>query len=175
MSQPSPRYSLICFTLQIFLVGICLPLYAVHSNQTPWNLWDALATFICGVGITIGFFADNQLHAFMTKNSILKDLGVPASPLLNEGLWRYSRHPNYFGEQLWWWGLALYAWHLGQGWMVVGTLVNSACLAHVTVLVERRMLEKPSRADVYCNYQQTTSVLVPWFKLTPNTGAKKSS
>lgn len=71
--------------------------------------------------------------------------------------------------------MALYAWHLGQWWMVVGTLVNSACLAHVTVLVERRMLEKPSRADVYRNYQQTTSVLVPWFKLTPKTGAKKSS
>lgn len=159
--------------LQILLVGICLPLYAVFSSNSPWNMWDTLATLLCGTGIVISYFADSQLHRFVSKNKNLKDLGVPTEPLLETGLWRYSRHPNYFGEQLWWWALALYAWNLGQGWLVVGTIVNSACMAKVTVMVEQRMVQKPSRATIYNNYQQSTSVWIPWFKLQPQKKAKK--
>jgi steroid 5-alpha reductase family enzyme len=158
---------------QILLVGICLPLYAVFSSNSPWNMWDTLATLLCGTGIVISYFADSQLHRFVSKNENLKDLGVPTEPLLETGLWRYSRHPNYFGEQLWWWALALYAWNLGQGWLVVGTIVNSACMAKVTVMVEQRMMQKPSRAAIFHNYQQSTSVWIPWFKLQPQKKAKK--
>lgn len=136
-------------------------------------MWDTLATLLCGTGIVISYFADSQLQKFVSKNENLKDLGVPTEPLLETGLWRYSRHPNYFGEQLWWWALALYAWNLGQGWLVVGTIVNSACMAKVTVMVEQRMVQKPSRATIYHNYQQSTSVWIPWFKLQPQKKAKK--
>lgn len=52
---------------QIFLVGICLPLYAVHSKQTPWNTWDTIACFLCATGIVLAYFADTQLHMFMSK------------------------------------------------------------------------------------------------------------
>lgn len=159
--------------LQIFLVGICLPLYAVNSNQMPWNTWDAVAAILCGAGIVTAYFADTQLHVFMSKNQYLTDLGAPPIPVLQEGVWKYSRHPNYVGEQLWWWGLAVFAWNLQQGWMVAGTAVNSACLAYVTVLVERKMLEKPSRAAAYRRYQETTSVWIPWIKFPSATAAKK--
>lgn len=158
---------------QIFLVGICLPLYAVNSNQMPWNTWDAVAAILCGAGIVTAYFADTQLHVFMSKNQYLTDLGAPPIPVLQEGVWKYSRHPNYVGEQLWWWGLAVFAWNLQQGWMVAGTAVNSACLAYVTVLVERKMLEKPSRAAAYRRYQETTSVWIPWIKFPSATAAKK--
>ncbi|GLT79865.1 hypothetical protein SLA2020_513360 [Shorea laevis] len=80
------------------------------------------------------------------------------------GLWQYSRHPNYFGEQLWWWGLVLLAWSLGHGWTFIGSLINSMCLAYVTLLVERRMLEQDHRAEAYRLYQKTTSVWIPWFR-----------
>uniref|UniRef100_A0A0A9F488 Uncharacterized protein n=1 Tax=Arundo donax TaxID=35708 RepID=A0A0A9F488_ARUDO len=97
-------------------------------------------------------------------NEKLKQLGEPTVPTLEDGLWRYSRHPNYFSEQLWWWGLYLFAWNLGQGWMFVGPLINSLCLGYVTVLVERRMLKQDHRAEAYKLYQKRTSVWIPWFR-----------
>ncbi|KAK8944841.1 hypothetical protein KSP39_PZI007705 [Platanthera zijinensis] len=150
---------------QILLIGICLPMYAIHSSKKPWGFWDFIATSACFSGISVAFFADTQLNNFMQRNEILKHKGARLVPNLNEGLWYYSRHPNYFGEQLWWWGLSVFAWNVGEGWMFVGPLANSLCLAYVTVLVERRMLKREDRADAYKHYQKTTSAWIPWFKL----------
>ncbi|XP_008783564.2 uncharacterized protein C594.04c-like [Phoenix dactylifera] len=149
---------------QVFLMGICLPMYAIHSSDKPWNMWDSVATIACITGIVIAYFADTQLYDFVSRNETLKELGAPLVPNLDKGLWQYSRHPNYFGEQLWWWGLFLFAWNLGWGWMFIGPLVNSLCLAYVTVLVEQRMLKKEHRIEAYRQYQKTTSVWIPWFK-----------
>ncbi|KAG9455384.1 hypothetical protein H6P81_008288 [Aristolochia fimbriata] len=156
---------------QVFLVGICLPMYAVYSNDQPWNVWDTLATVVCISGIIIAYFADTQLFNYVERNRKLKELGEPPVANLDEGLWRYSRHPNYFGEQLWWWGLVIYGWNLGHGWTFIGSLVNSLCLAYVTGLVERRMLKREDRAEAYRLYQKTTSVWIPWFRSNPE-GAK---
>lgn len=152
------------FSQQIFLFGICLPLYVVHSVDEPMNIWDLVAAGVCLCGIVIAYFADTQLHNFVTRNTKLKELGKPVVPNLDRGLWQYSRHPNYFGEQLWWWGLVVFAWNLGHGWTFVGSLINSMCLAYVTVLVEQRMLKQEYRAEAYRLYQKTTSVWVPWFR-----------
>ncbi|KAG1354743.1 hypothetical protein COCNU_07G008550 [Cocos nucifera] len=149
---------------QVFLIGICLPMYAIHSSDATWNSWDSIATIACITGIVVAYFADTQLYDFVSRNETLKELGAPLVPNLDKGLWWYSRHPNYFGEQLWWWGLFLFAWNIGQGWMFIGPLVNSLCLAYVTVLVEQRMLKKEYRAEAYWQYQKTTSVWIPWFK-----------
>ncbi|KAK8509730.1 hypothetical protein V6N12_001807 [Hibiscus sabdariffa] len=130
----------------------------------PLNIWDFVAALVCLCGVVTAYFADTQLHDFVTRNHKLKELGKPMVPNLDRGLWRYSRHPNYFGEQLWWWGLVVFAWSLGHGWTFVGALVNSICLAYVTVLVEQRMLKQEYRADAYRLYQKTTSACVPWFK-----------
>ncbi|KAL0366014.1 UNVERIFIED_CONTAM: hypothetical protein Sradi_3491500 [Sesamum radiatum] len=149
---------------QVFLMGICLPLYAVHSKDRQLNIWDLVAALVCLTGVTIAYFADTQLHNFVSRNEKLKQLGEALVPNLDEGLWHYSRHPNYFGEQLWWWGLVIFAWNLEHGWMFIGALVNSLCLAYVTILVEERMLKQQYRAEAYKNYQKTTSVWVPWLK-----------
>ncbi|KAL8149222.1 uncharacterized protein C594.04c [Apium graveolens] len=152
---------------QVFLIGICLPLYVVHSVNRPCNIWDFLAIIICLLGVVVAYIADTQLYKFVTTNNKLKELGKPTVPYLDKGLWHYSRHPNYFGEQLWWWGLGIFAWNLGQSWTLLGALVNSMCLAYVTVLVEERMLKQESRAEAYWQYQKTTSVWIPWFKSHP--------
>ncbi|KAK3145371.1 hypothetical protein QOZ80_4AG0328190 [Eleusine coracana subsp. coracana] len=149
---------------QVFLIGICLPMHAIHSSNQPWGIWDLVAAATCIAGIVIAHFADTQLHKFVSWNQKLKKLGEPTIPTLEDGLWRYSRHPNYLGEQLWWWGLYLFAWNLGQGWMFVGPLVNSLCLGYVTLLVERRMLKQEHRAQAYRMYQKRTSVWIPWFR-----------
>jgi steroid 5-alpha reductase family enzyme len=79
------------------------------------------------------------------------------------GLWRYSRHPNYVGEQLWWWGLGLYAVAAGQAWTLGGAAFNSVVLAAVTRMTEQRMLTcwPTARAALYRKYQQRTSVWLP--------------
>lgn len=149
---------------QVFLIGVCLPFYVVHSVDKPLSIWDFVAVLVCLCGIVIAYFADTQLHQFVSRNEKLKELGKPVVLNLDRGLWYYSRHPNYFGEQLWWWGLVVLSWSLGHGWTAVGSLINSMCLAYVTILVEERMVKQEHRAEAYRLYQKTTSVWVPWFK-----------
>ena len=78
------------------------------------------------------------------------------------GLWRLSRHPNYFGEQLFWWSLGGFAAAAGQPWALIGAAFNSACMVGVTQLTEQRMLRRAERAAAYREYQRSTSVWVPW-------------
>lgn len=154
----------IYFAQQIFLMGLSLPYYTIHTAEAPWSVWDTAGIAVCLTGIIVAYYADTQLHEFATKNAELKACGKPILPTLEDGLWKYSRHPNYFGEQLWWWGLGIFAWSLGQGWTFFGAFVNTLCLAYVTALVEERMLKQPFRAEAYRQYQKTTSVWIPWFK-----------
>ncbi|KAJ0974483.1 hypothetical protein J5N97_016448 [Dioscorea zingiberensis] len=163
------------FSQQIFLIGICLPMYAIHMNDKPWDKWDSLAAVACIIGIIIAYYADTQLYDFVQRNERLKELDAPTVPNLDKGLWRYSRHPNYFGEQLWWWALAVFAWNVGQGWMFIGTFINTLCLAYVTVLVEKRMLKQEHRAEAYRRYQKSTSVWIPWFRSAIKDSKAKSS
>ncbi|KAL9996717.1 putative 3-oxo-5-alpha-steroid 4-dehydrogenase [Helianthus debilis subsp. tardiflorus] len=136
----------------------------VHSINKPLNVWDIIALVICICGIIYAYFADTQLHTFVSMNEKLKKEGEAIVPNLDEGLWYYSRHPNYFGEQLWWWGLSIFGWNLGGAWVFVGALINTLCLAYVTTLVEKRMLKEEYRVEAYKMYQQTTSIWIPWFK-----------
>lgn len=152
---------------QCFLVGICLPLYAVHNSTIPWGTLDVVVSLVCALGVAIGYVADTQLYCFVRRNVILKQEGASAIPVLDKGLWHYSRHPNYFGEQLWWWGLAGYSCIVGQGWAIIGTIINSAVLAQVTVFVEDRMTADDWRFEAYKKYQQTTSTWIPWCKRRP--------
>ncbi|KAK7285708.1 hypothetical protein RJT34_20486 [Clitoria ternatea] len=140
---------------QVLLIGLSVPFYVVHSVNQPLSIWDLVAVVVCVSGIVIAYIADTQLHNFVEH----KNKGI-----LEKGLWYYCRHPNYFGEQVWWWGMAVFSWKLGNGWGFVGALANSMCLAYVTKLVEDRMLKQDSRAEAYRLYQNTTSVWVPWFK-----------
>ncbi|CAK0881750.1 unnamed protein product [Prorocentrum cordatum] len=105
---------------------------------------DVLWAGVCLSGIAIAFFADNQLRAYMLENERRRQAGEAVAPLLDTGLWRYSRHPNYLGEQVYWWGLA--GWGvLGMSgpaataapWYVAsGTAINSVVLAAVTMMTE---------------------------------------
>jgi len=85
--------------------------------------------------------------------------GEEKMQLLNTGLWKYSRHPNYFGEQLWWWSLSLFAIKCGQPLAVIGTAFNSFILWVVVKMTEGKMLRewKPERAEKFREYQRTTS------------------
>lgn len=151
------------------LVGISLPLYSVafaSGAESPFGWLDYVATILCATGILVACVADNQLRNFMLENQARVARGQPKQQLLETGLWRYSRHPNYFGEQLWWWSLALFAVRVGQAWAIAGTALNSVVLATVTVMTESKMLREwpEARAKMYRQYQKRTSACIPWFR-----------
>ncbi|KAF9601613.1 hypothetical protein IFM89_020907 [Coptis chinensis] len=83
---------------QVLMMGVCLPMYAIHSVEKPWNTWDTIATIICSCGIALAYFADTQLHEFVSRNIILKEQGKPTEIVLKKGLWQYSRHQIILGS-----------------------------------------------------------------------------
>ena len=143
---------------QPMLLGISAPALAAHTDATPFGLADVLCALGCVTGLAVARLADNQLAAYMACTP-------RPTPLLNTGVWRYSRHPNYFGEQLFWWSFSAFAVRLGQPIWVLGTAFNSLILATVTFMTEERMLTRWSkeRVELYREYIRTTSPCIPWF------------
>lgn len=81
----------------VMLFGITLPLYAVYSNTAPWGPWDTAAAVAASLGMCCSWAADNQLRAFMMGNEERMRSNKPLVLILDTGLWKFSRHPNYFG------------------------------------------------------------------------------
>jgi steroid 5-alpha reductase family enzyme len=139
----------------VVLLG-CLPVYlAVARGTAPLGGLDVLATAVTGAAIAIETIADLQLHRFRTT-------ATPGSTL-STGLWAYSRHPNYFGEALFWWGLWLFGTAAGPApwWLAAGAGAITAMLFFVSIpLIDARM--RASRPD-YAARVARVSALLPWF------------
>jgi steroid 5-alpha reductase family enzyme len=144
------------------LVGLTLPFWAIAFRPKPVGAPDLVCLAGAMLGLAIAHAADSRLDRFMRENQRRERRGLPRVWLLDAGIWRYSRHPNYFGEQLFWWSVAGFGWIAGEPWVAVGTLLNSIVLAAVTVMTERRMRDVPERRDAYDAYRRRTSVWVPW-------------
>ena len=135
---------------------ISLPIQVVATDPTPTSL-EALALIGAALalfGIVFEAVADFQLRAF-TKD--------PSSEgrVMDSGLWRYSRHPNYFGEACVWWGVWLVALETGSGWWTVaGPLLLTFLLLRVSgvALTEKTIT---SRRPGYADYVRRTSAFVP--------------
>ena len=143
------------FWLQALLLwGVSMPLLGSVRSTDPLGPLDVLGTVVFLVGLTIESLADLQLARFKAD---------PANKgqVFDSGLWRYSRHPNYFGEFVLWWGLYLVAAAGGAYWTVVGALLISFLLLRVSgvTLLERSLTEtKPQ----YAEYVRRTSAFVLW-------------
>ena len=146
------------FLLQgLFLLVISSPVILVNTNCTyPYadrGLWLAGFLLWC-VGFFFEAVGDAQLSRFR------RDPGSRGK-IMNTGLWRYTRHPNYFGESLMWWGIFLLALSLPYGWTaVVSPFLITFLLVRVSGVP---MLEKKYAGNVeFQAYARRTSVFVPW-------------
>lgn len=142
------------FGLQGFLAWvICLPTLAAVSGQTPPGPLDYAGVVLWLTGMFFEVVGDAQLARFRANRS--NDDAV-----LNTGLWRYTRHPNYFGEFLIWWGFYLLALSAGGGWTVFAPLLMSFLLLRVSGVA---MLEKDisQRRPAYQDYLRQTNAFFP--------------
>jgi len=147
------------FQLQALSVALfSLPFLIVSSNsEAELTLWMGLGILVWLASLSGEAIADWQLARYRANPS---NRGITC----RTGLWRYSRHPNYFFEWTHWFAYALlaigapYAWValIGQGLMLLTLLFVSGI-----PFVEAQSLR--SRGDDYRNYQRTTSMLIPWF------------
>lgn len=106
----------------LMLVGLTLPWHSIAFSGAPWSWLDSTATCAAIAGLCVAAVADNALHAHGQSRS---------SDVLRSGLWGVCRHPNHFGEQLWWWGAWMFAIPGGGAWTGIGTAFNSLCMLQV--------------------------------------------
>lgn len=140
-------------TLQVF-VG-CLALWPALSSPRPMGWLDAFAALVTCSAIATEAVADRQLRAFVSG---------PKRPgaVLERGLWAWSRHPNYLGEMMFWWGLGLFALAADPGayWALAGALAISLMFRLVSIpLLEQRMVE---RRPAFAQVQTRISMLLPF-------------
>ena len=140
----------------IFLFLIVLPvLYVQHFDGPVLGVLDLVGVLVWGLGFYFEVVGDRQLRDFIKdKNNHGK--------ILTTGLWRYTRHPNYFGEVTQWWGIWLLALSVpGSFWTLIGPMTITYLIIFVSGIP---MLEKRYAGNVdFEEYKKTTSVFFPFF------------
>lgn len=142
------------FGLQAVLAWIVsAPLLAALGSDTGSGWLDALGLALAAFGLAFEALADYQVARFRAQPQ-------NAGKLLDSGLWRYSRHPNYFGEFCVWWGLFLIALAAGGLWAMVSPLLMTVLLLKVSGVA---LLEKDlrSRRPEYEGYMRRTNAFFP--------------
>lgn len=150
------------FLLQGFLAWVvCLPAIAAVSAQTPpgppafpWATWlSAVGVTLWLIGMFFEVMGDWQLTRFRRDRKT-------ADAVLDSGLWRYTRHPNYFGEALLWWGIYLLALSAGAWWAFIGPSLLTFLLLRVSgvALLEKDISE---RRPAYRDYVRRTNAFFP--------------
>jgi len=149
--------------LQIFVLqGILMTLvgfplaFIIHQPPRPPHWLDGAGILIWVAGLITEWVADRQLDDFIRNRK------ERPGQVMAEGLWKYSRHPNYFGEALLWWGLAAISLPYSGGWVTLASpLLMDFLLLKVSgvPLLERKYRDNPE----YQAYAERTSMLIPWF------------
>ncbi len=133
---------------------VAAPLMAAVASPARWNTLDALGLALAVCGLLYEAVADAQLARFRA-NPLYR------GRVMDRGLWRYSRHPNYFGECCLWWGLWLVAAAAGAWWTVLSPLLMTVLLLKVSGVP---LLEKDlgRHRPGYAEYMRRTPAFVPW-------------
>lgn len=147
------------FQAQAVLVALfSVPfLIAMSVPAAVFTLWDAAAVLVWTLSVFGEAAADRQLARFRSSPG-------NRGKVCREGLWKYSRHPNYFFEWLHWWTYVLLAIHAPLGWITLaGPAVMLLFLFKLTGIPYTEKQALASRGEAYRAYQAETSVFVPWF------------
>lgn len=142
-------------TIIVYLALV--PVYFALKHTGLVSNLTILGFILCLAAILIQAVSDRQMNQFKADRKKVKWY-------IDRGLWRYSRHPNYFGEVFFWWGIwVMQAGSSSSAWItIVGPVVMSLLFMFISIpLMERHILEtRPG----YINYQKRVSMIIPWFR-----------
>lgn len=145
------------FQVQAFwAVLFSLPMLVASMNPHPVGPWDFAGMLVWAIALSGETLADIQLASFRKRPGT-------GGAVCQEGLWRYSRHPNYFFEWLHWWAYVLLGWSGPHGWLTLtGPILMILFLFKITGIPPTERQALASRGNAYRKYQRTTSIFVPW-------------
>ena len=144
----------IVFGLQAVLAWfVAMPAVAAAASPAPLGWLDVIAVAVWAIGMLFEVVGDWQLMRFQRERD-------SRDQVLDTGLWRYTRHPNYFGEALLWWGIYLLAVSAGAWWTLASPLLMTVLLLRVSGVA---LLEKDiaDRRPAYREYIRRTSAFIP--------------
>ena len=146
---------------QVFLLQggliliVSLPLLAINSAVSTLNILDYLAIAVWCIGFVFEAGGDYQLAKFKSNPQ-------NKGKVLSHGFWKYTRHPNYFGDATVWVAYALFCVASGSYWPVIGSIIMVLLIlkvSGVTMLERTLKVTKPE----YQDYIDRTSAFIPWF------------
>jgi steroid 5-alpha reductase family enzyme len=155
------RYWWISFFQTFLLQGILLWLISApllgsqyHGGNYPLGLPDLIGIFFWLTGFIFEAGGDFQLAKFRSDP---KNKGK----VLNTGFWRYTRHPNYFGDAAVWWGYSMICLSSGSYVPVLGSLLMTGLIIKISgvALLEKTLVEQKPQ---YKEYIEKTSAFIPW-------------
>jgi len=148
----------------VLLLMICLPAYTAYAHRGAFGSLDVLATVVFLAFLTGETVADQQQWNFHAGKRAEAAAGrEPLPRFLQSGLFRYSRHPNFFFEQAQWWVIFVFG-AIAAGSVLQPTVLGAVLLTLLFVGSTRftESISK-SRYPEYADYQETTSAVIPWF------------
>jgi steroid 5-alpha reductase family enzyme len=155
------RFSLISLFIVFGLQGVVMWIVSLplQTGQTTGQADDFGATAVIGIGVWAAGLLFESIGDFQLAR--FKADPMNEGQVMDRGLWRYTRHPNYFGDFLVWWGLYLVSFgDGGMWWSVIGPVVMSICLMKISgVTLLEKSLKK--RRSGYDEYIERTSAFFP--------------
>jgi len=146
------------FLLQGALIMIVsLPLLGINSSTSSGDLkmLDYIGIIVWLIGFTFEAAGDFQLARF--KRAIGNK-----GKVLNTGFWKYTRHPNYFGDSAVWWAYAIFSISAGSYWQIIGSIVMTLLIIKISgvALLEKTLNDTKPK---YREYIKKTNSFFPWF------------
>lgn len=146
------------FLLQgVLIMIVSLPLLGINSSASSGDLklLDYIGIVVWLIGFTFEAGGDFQLARFK------RDFANKGK-VLNTGFWKYTRHPNYFGDSAVWWAYAIFSIAAGSYWQIIGSIVMTLLIIKISGVA---LLEKTlnNTKPQYREYIEKTSSFFPWF------------
>ena len=129
----------------------CMPMGQNFMNEYNWTIFVGFG--LCIIGVLYEIISDRQLHNF-------RKIYPSGTGIIETGLWKYSRHPNYYGEIIFWWGIFLFGYSFsGINYLILAPISMTAMFWFASIpWIENKILRTRPQ---YKNYQKRVHILFP--------------